>query len=626
MITFQISSFVVYLFVVLCWVLPKKILKKNSIIFILLLFFTGLGIVLDFLSCYVISNNLYTVDIQETIIKAYMICLVVTAFFEFAYLIALTPDSKFKKLFFKFSYLAPIIDAVFIIILPIEIEFSNEAIKVYGGSASCAYCCAFVYFLFIIAVLIILRNRLNRWNRICFITAGVVWSAGTIIQLVQGRVGTLSIAFVCSLICVFIFVENPLNYIDHKYNCFKNNYIASYIDSICHSNKNGFLFVVNIQELNNKIYEASKKTYKFKLKIIKTFNKKPYTKTFINEDSDVFVICKNVAKFDEYRALLADIVEKEFEEFISKKNFKVNLVSCHDIKLFKHADEILSYVSIAKNKLSIIDGYYVVDEINEEEIEASKKDDQVKTEIVKALEEDRVEAFVQPIYSVEQGKIVSAEALCRIRNVDGTIMLPYQFIPISEKCGLDIPIGYRMIENVCKYLTDPIYSKLFYYVDVNLSIAQCEQANLASKIIGLVQKYGITPERINFEITESGYINKIGNIERNIRILTDYGFGFSLDDFGSGESNLDYLVKMPAKYLKLDMHMIWAYFENDRAKKTVQSIIKISHDMGLKVIAEGVESKEQLDELSKQGVDFVQGYYFFKPMPIGEYAEIANKN
>ena len=119
-------------------------------------------------------------------------------------------------------------------------------------------------------------------------------------------------------------------------------------------------------------------------------------------------------------------------------------------------------------------------------------------------------------------------------------------------------------------------------------------------------------------------VNKEG-VKSDWKLYKGIGYGCDEDDFGNGESNLDYLVKLPVDYLKLDMSMIWAYFKNDNAKKTLLSIFKIAHEMNLKVVAEGVETKEQFEELEQRGIDFIQGYYFYKPMSIIDYDNSLKK-
>ena len=626
MLAFQLSSFVVYLVIVFSWIIPKKLNVKKSVIFFLLLVCVGISVTLDCFSTYFSYSDVVATEIKNLFFKLHLISLVICGYFNFAYLVGKSVELNLKRKIAQFSIVVPIVFIVLIAILPIYISKTDGGLEVNGGSILCAYICAAIFFAMIVAVFVVTKSKINKWFRACFIVSALTWTLAALFQVFSEMTGILSIAFIASMVAIFIFIENPLNYINHDFNCFKNNFLYSFVDDVIKNEKGGLAIYVDLNY--SKETDDNEFINKMKKNFIKAFNEYKDTRLFINENNNIYIISRVKENFKKYKVLVDRLVDECYNSFkddnFDNNFFRAEVVYCNNIKLFNYADEFVSYVKKSQEKLLRISGYFASHEITSEEIEIERKEEIVKEEITKALNEDRVEAFVQPIYSVKKGKIVSAEALCRIRNVDGSLMLPYQFIPVSEKCGLDISIGYRMIEKICQFLIDPILGGLFEYVDINLSIAQCERIELAKSIINITQRYNIDPNRLNFEITESGFINKLSNIERNIRLLTDYGFGFSLDDFGSGESNLDYLVEMPVKYLKLDMHMIWAYFENERAKKTVQSIIKISHDMNLEVIAEGVENKEQLDELSSQGADFIQGYYFFKPMTINEYLQNVN--
>lgn len=622
MLTFQLSALLLFISIVVCWLLLKKINVNNYKIFNSLLVVTGVSIVLDMIPTYLSSENIVNETVQQYIFKAFLIFLVFTAYLYFSYLISKSISAKYIVKYSQYSIYAPIIDGILIIFLPISINQTSTGLDITGEAMICAYACAFVYVLLIIVLLIFAKKRINRWYRICFIAEAILWTTAVIVQFLIQQTGVISIAFACSIASVFIFAENPLNYTNLNYNCFKNNYLSTYLNNVCNTNDDCYVMAISIE--NETTFNSDYETVEsYKRNIIKEFNNIKSFKTFINENEEIFAICENNNKYDQikeyFENLLKDISSNDDQ-------IKTQLIVCKNVKLFNHSDDAIFYIEKVINNFANVKEPFISYEISDEEIFNSNKEETIKEEIVKALDNDRLEAFVQPIYSVAKQKVVAAESLARIRNRDGSFMLPYQFIPVSEKCGLDIQIGYRMIEKVCKYLADPATSSLFESIDINLSIAQCEQADLANRIITMTQSYNVAPNRINFEITESGFINEMSNIEKNIKLLTKYGFGFSLDDFGSGESNLDYLVKMPVKYIKLDMHMIWAYFENERARKVVKSVIKISHDMNLKVIAEGVETKEQLDELSNQGVDFIQGYYIYKPMQISDYIRIVIEN
>ena len=261
----------------------------------------------------------------------------------------------------------------------------------------------------------------------------------------------------------------------------------------------------------------------------------------------------------------------------------------------------------------------VVDEAN-----AAKKrarEEMLRTILV-AMEEDRVEVFFQPIYATAEKKFVSAEALVRIRNTDGSIIPPGLFIPVAEETGMISKIGEHVFEKTCQFIKEhDIEQYGIAYLEVNLSVVQCESKTLAETYIGIMDKYQIDPKLVNLEITESASIVRKKTLLKNMNTLIDYGVSFSLDDFGNGQSNLNYIVDMPVKIVKFDRDMTQAYFENKKAQFVLKAAMNMIHDMHLHVVSEGVETAEQLAALEQLGIDYVQGYYFSKPIEARAFIE-----
>ena len=152
------------------------------------------------------------------------------------------------------------------------------------------------------------------------------------------------------------------------------------------------------------------------------------------------------------------------------------------------------------------------------------------------------------------------------------------------------------------------------YLEVNLSVAQCENRKLSEIYNKIMEKEEIEPAMINLEITESSTLHYRNILLENMNALGRMGCSFSLDDFGTGESNLNYIVDMPVQIVKFDRSMVQDYFVNERAKTVMRATVSMIKEIGLKIVAEGVETKEQLDAMEELGVDYIQGYYFSKPL------------
>ena len=290
-----------------------------------------------------------------------------------------------------------------------------------------------------------------------------------------------------------------------------------------------------------------------------------------------------------------------------------------DILLLQNADDfyqMLQYLRTEIRRNDCTDIIYVDQTV----LAAMRKHGEIRQSVLSALEENRVEVFYQPIYSTKKNRFVSAEALARIRNTDGTILQPGKFIPVAEETGLIEELGERIFEEVCEFLQKSNVERLgISYIEVNLSVIQCEKKDLAERYIKIMDRYKVKPWQINLEITESASVKTKEILLENMKKLINYGVTFSLDDFGIGQSNLDYVIEMPVSLMKLDMNMTQSYFRDLKAQYVVQAAIHMAHGMDLLLVAEGVETEEQLKGIRDENIDFIQGYYFSKPLPQQEF-------
>ncbi len=244
----------------------------------------------------------------------------------------------------------------------------------------------------------------------------------------------------------------------------------------------------------------------------------------------------------------------------------------------------------------------------------------------RAIREKKFEMYYQPIYSVKEKRFVSAEALIRLNDEEFGFISPAVFIPAAERRGLMVSIGDFVLDSVFRFISENDFRELgLSYVELNLSVAQCVQADLAEKVFALEKKYHVNPERVNLEITETTYENIGETTDTNIRILSESGFSFSLDDYGTGYSNMQRISKLPLKIIKIDKTLV-DDMQSGAGLSVMQNTVNMMKDIRKEIVCEGVETSEQLDKLSSLGVDFIQGYYFSKPLPEDKFIEFIKEN
>lgn len=235
---------------------------------------------------------------------------------------------------------------------------------------------------------------------------------------------------------------------------------------------------------------------------------------------------------------------------------------------------------------------------------------------------DEFVVFYQPVVNVNTQMCTSCEALVRWDSKALGFMGPGEFIPLAEYLGLITSIGDYVLEEACrrcKLWNDNGHPD--FYINVNLSVVQLLQKNVVENIKRILDKTGVNPKNIVLEITESFAINDMQRVMDIITGLKKLGPRIALDDFGTGYSSLNYIKQLPLDIIKVDKTFIDDIIEDDYAQAFVKLIVDLSKTIGTKIVVEGVEHKEQFELLKSLGVDYIQGYYFGKPVPANIFEE-----
>lgn len=245
----------------------------------------------------------------------------------------------------------------------------------------------------------------------------------------------------------------------------------------------------------------------------------------------------------------------------------------------------------------------------------------------RALEKGEFVLHYQPIVNLVSGRIIAVEALVRWQHPERGLVLPVEFISIAEETGQIVQIGYCVLRKACRQGRQWQAMGLpNVRMSVNLAVQQIASPALAGTIKDVLRETGFKPGLLEFEITETGLMQDVDRAIGTLRELSAMGVGLAIDDFGTGYSSLSYLKTLPIEALKIDRSFVGdlGIDENDAA--IVNATIVLAHSMGLRVIAEGVQTKDQLAHLAQHQCDEVQGYYFSPPLAADEIAKLLREN
>jgi len=237
----------------------------------------------------------------------------------------------------------------------------------------------------------------------------------------------------------------------------------------------------------------------------------------------------------------------------------------------------------------------------------------------RALERDEFLLHFQPKACVASGEMAGVEALLRWRHPERGLVSPVEFIPVLEETGLIVQASEWVLNAVCAQLAAWGRAGVRQVpVAVNLSARQFLARDLGATIKRTLELHGVAPSLIELEITESSLMVNPAEATRTLEYLKSLGLGIAIDDFGTGYSSLGYLKRFPLDALKIDRSFVRDITTDANDATITLAVISMAHSLGLKVVAEGVESAEQLAFLARHGCDQIQGYYFARPLPADE--------
>lgn len=551
--------------------------------------------------------------------KIYLISLIWGALAALIYASAdLFSRKKHQKLAHYLHGLA-ILQSLITLFLPLHICAAPEGTYTYGLSVNCVYFFVFVYILATLFSAIGFAKKVNPRRAFAVILWMAIWITFAAIQFFNKNLLIVGYASAIGILILFVVMENPEGNLDRWLGFFNSYALTTYLKELLDCNTVFHILELSFRDMNTS-EENGHEFHKQKRTILRLLSSYKNIFVFQNTQTSLVLICLDKDCLKEAGTKLSDFFSDNeiFHE-------PIQFTFVEQANTFTTIHDIFHFLAFIRTLPAYKSGNFFA--ADKESIQKYKEQRIVEQEITHALADDRVEVFFQPIYSNQDNRFTSAEALVRIRKRDDSLLSPGVFIPIAEKSGKILELGERVMEKVCHFLKNSDAVKLgIHYIEVNLSVIQCEKKDLAKRLIALVERYDIDPRLINLEITETASISARATLLENMKTLIQYGFSFSLDDFGKGESNLMYIVEMPVSLVKLDYDMSKAFFQSQKAKNVVQAVVAMAHDMNLKLVAEGIETKEEIQGMLQENIDYIQGYYYSRPIPESEFLEFLREH
>lgn len=432
------------------------------------------------------------------------------------------------------------------------------------------------------------------------------------------------------LLCVYTF-QNPSEFVDRMSGAGTRNALNFYISSNLIQKKEFTLLGIHVDKLAVILGVESMEASSDLLNQISSYLKKlcPEGNLFYPSEADFILAFPNVTPDESIIEKTVEQIRKRFKEPWKIRGDEVKLIqSPYAIGFPDEVDSLDKYSEVrsvmSKAILRQNRDILRVSDLSLKMVEYDKKIDSI---VKHALENGHMEVYFQPIYTPATGKFDSCEALLRLKDPQLGFISPAVFMPVAERNGTILAIDRYVLSKVCEMISTTRAREYgLEYAEVNLSIVDCIQTNLAENVLKTIGKYDVKPSEINLEITETSEEGINAVMEENVRKLMAAGIDFSMDDFGTGYSNLARIASMPVKMFKLDKSIIQSAFDSEVNYMVMYNMVKIIKALGKDIVAEGVETGEQARQIIKLGCDHIQGFFYSRPMPKDQFVDFLKEH
>ncbi|MCR5824626.1 MAG: EAL domain-containing protein [Lachnospiraceae bacterium] len=619
-----IPSFIILILFLACFFSAPRIPILTNRLYILLLFATLVTAAMNILASY--ANRNFSVDrfiVTYIFNTLFFVALLVRSYLFFAYSASLVNLNHYNTRMFAWVFRLPMIITAVVAVTSFKTKALfriTDAGFEKGPFMYLLYMC--LYFYLIVSVFAIIIHKKNFsgardfWGAIAF---NVFLASGSLYVSVFPTSLMIDTFCLMSVIVIFLCFENPDFRTEARTGLFNGNALHDYLQEM-HYKKNILLlaFVIkNYQDIREIYGIPSMDTG---IRLIGNYLKTSYpeiTSFYFKEgrfilsadaDTDADELCKSIAE--------------RFENSWDAKGVELYLNICFarmdpgtDLS---SADLTLNALISAMNRaVKSDDGFVAV--VGDKDITDYIKEISVKKILELTVEENLIEVFLQPIVETAHLRIVGAEALARIRDREGRFISPEDFIPIAEKNGCITTLGEQILDKTCKFIKENSLDSIgLSWINVNLSPIQFFVNDIAASYEEIIRRNGLDYNIIRLEITEESMVSH-SLLLKQMESMTEKGFQFVLDDYGKGYSNLSRLHKCPFVNIKIDMELVWAYCNNPNL--LLPSMISSFKSMGFTVTAEGIENREMADAMIALGCDYLQGYYFSKPLSMPDFTK-----
>lgn len=618
-VDFEVCSLVFVLLLIFLSASERRLGDFQSRMFRIYLTGTFFSLCLDIVSCYTIAySNLVPIWVNYVINSIFLAIqfLIPTMFAQYIHY-TVQQLRKRQKSLRSWIYIPAVLGVVLALtdFWTSWIFYMDKTGYHHGPCHVFLYINAGLYTLGVFFYTICFRKILGK--RKCVAMCGMILTAAlpTMLQLIFPAYMLSGVGTALSVFIMYFTSENPAGYKDVVTGALARSAFTLHIRDSLHRRVSEKVFVLGIDnfKITNEIYGMEFGNRVMQL-LVSALQQEYGEANVFRLGGDMFAIVRDETM---ETAKVLDRLRHILARKWRIRNAEVDLSACIClVHSGVHGEEdVIRAIDYAMARAKAIGkGEFL--EVDENVTEDMGRRTAIEQAIVAAIETGRFEVHYQPIYDVHTCRFHSMEALARLSVPGYGYVSPEEFILIAEQNGTILRIGILVLEEVCRFIQEyDLKAKGIEFIEVNLSVVQCMQEKIYEEIQGVLKKYQISPAMINLEITESAEAYSEERLVRNMARLSLTDITFSLDDYGSGYSNVNYLVDLPFSIVKIDKYLVWAAMKKVSSRRVLENTIAMFKDINLKIVTEGIEDPEMMKMVTDMGADYLQGYYFSKPVP-----------
>lgn len=622
---FEVAAIFVFIIILYDYNKKMKIHRRDALLFRRAVVFSMLESMVNVLSSFLIAHTEqvpigWNIAVTTLFFVLQATMIYALAYFAFTYM---NPHFSRKSMGFYIITTAYVTNLALSLTTPFTkfyFYFDEAGLYVQGWGSFVGY--NFYTINVILCLIYVLQNqkRLVIKDVIVAGRTAVLIGGGVVVQFFYRTQLVIGFAVALAELYLYLTLENPNDYQDRLTHCGNTYGFKQLIDTKCTQKKTFTVIFIDIKKFRymNSIYGIDMGDYILQ-KVAEYLEETFKGQIVFRLHNDLFAVAINDAQ-DNLTGFALKI-QKYFQNPWTLPDGRSCVIDpsvmlCEFPRFFREHTELMKLEKYMLTTLRNTPSMSIMYSENDL-AQKYRRREAVEQALKEALQENRLEVYYQPIYDSDAGTYVALEALSRLEDPVLGRIAPDEFIAVAEKSGQIITLGFYVMEKSCQFIEEHLLTNPDNQVScihVNLSTLQFAYPGLTARFKMIIENHHIPASMIHLEMTESTMLESPDLVQRMMESLITYGISFALDDYGTGFSNISYLIRFPFRQIKFDKNMVWSFFKNRDAQMIMQNEFDILNRLNKDVIVEGIETKEQFEAMKFNGIHLFQGYYFSRPL------------